>query len=335
MQAWIRSCFFILALLHAVALVLFVHGTVHEFYDEQTIPAQHRLLEVKRGETFRGVLERLHQKGLCRSPGLARMIIKLKGEEVVIKAGSYRLPERASTWDIIQTLHHGDVVLFKLTVPEGLDIWEAASLLGQSQWGTEKEFLQLVQDASMVSGMDAEAVSLEGYLFPETYFFPESASSREVVRVMVEAFQEHIDPLRSTLAEKGLSLREWVTLASLVEEESGRVDERKLIAGVFFNRLARGMLLQCDPTIVYGLKARGVYRGKIYKSQIHDPHPYNTYVHAGLPPGPISSPGMASLEAVLFPTPSDYLYFVSKNDGSHHFSRTHREHLRAVRKYQR
>jgi UPF0755 protein len=237
---------------------------------------------------------------------------------------------------VIQTLVRGQVLLYPMTLPEGLTRRETARHLN-SAYGVDGEaFLAASSDPGPARDWDTEAADLEGYLLPETYHFPKDVTPAEVAEAMVSQFRSVFsEGWKRRAAELGLSVREVVILASLVEKETSRGEERALVSAVFHNRLRIGMKLDCDPTIVYALKQTDSYTGRLRYKDLKLDSPYNTYLYPGLPPGPIANPGRASLEAALYPEDVDYLYFVSRNDGSHQFSRTYREHLNAVNKYQR
>ncbi len=299
------------------------------------IPPEGRDLTVASGATLTDTLDEMHQLRIAPSSGLMRLAIRLFKPDLIIKKGVYIIPERTSPWLILLMLHRGDVALFKLTLREGMDKWETAAYLGETRWGSRTDFFDLINDPTPVSSWDPQATDLEGYLFPETYFFGDDATPADIVASLVDEFFRQTESMREQLESSGLTLRQWVSLASLVEKETGRINERFTIAGVFAGRLTRGMLLQCDPTIIYALKDLGQYRGKIYRSQILVDHPYNTYVYGGLPPGPIASPGIEALQAAFDPPKHGFLFFVSKNDGTHYFSQNLKEHQRAVQRYQR
>lgn len=334
-QRLISKVFFILVLLHVVGLASLGWIFHRSIFGTRTIPEDARSVTIPAGATLSDTLDQLHRLKVAPPRGMTRLAIRLFKPSLVIKKGIYHLPEQATTWHILLMLDRGDVALFKLTLREGLDKWETARELGQTQWGEEADFLALIEDPELISAHDPQAADLEGYLFPETYFFGDDATPKDIVASLVNEFLSQTETMRAQLKHDGLTLREWVTLASLVEKETARPDERFTIAGVFAGRLARGMLLQCDPTIIYALKDMGLFRGKIFRSQILVDHPYNTYVYPGLPPGPIASPGIEALRAAFDPPQHGFLYFVSRNDGTHYFSRALKEHQRAVRRYQR
>jgi UPF0755 protein len=258
-----------------------------------------------------------------------------RGGESRLQAGEYRFAGPASTFDVIEKLIRGDVHYWPVTVPEGLTLLEIASLLSQKGLGEEQELKDAFSRGELIAQWDPEATDLEGYLFPDTYRFPRRPPPLEVARAMVAGFSRNVDQTRrQRSAAAGLTLRELVTFASIVEKETGLAEERPLIASVFHNRLARGMAMQSDPTVIYDLKRRGVFDGNLKRDHLETDSPYNTYQNPGLPPGPIASPGLEAIDAVLDPASSNYLYFVARNDGSHHFSESLAEHNRAVRQYQ-
>jgi UPF0755 protein len=285
-----------------------------------------------------GVLEigrQLYGLGLVRHPEVFRLLVVYKGVAGRLRAGEYALEGEMTLDQIVDKMVRGDVVHRMVTFPEGTDIEEMARIVATQ--GVAPAFLEAARDASLVQDLDPEARDLEGYLFPDTYEVeprrPDAASA--LVKRMVHRFREVSAPMAEKVRESGLSLREIVTLASLVELETARKDERPHIAAVFLNRLKRRMPLQTDPTVIYALRRAGMWDGNIRKDDLEIVSPYNTYRVAGLPPGPIAAPGREAIRAVLEPMPSDDLYFVSRNDGSHQFSRTLAEHQRAVDLYQR
>lgn len=253
-----------------------------------------------------------------------------------IKAGEYEFAGKTTAVDVAEKLIEGKVLQHSITIPEGLSIRQLATLMQSRGLGTVEENLKLVSDPSLIRDLDPRATDLEGYLFPDTYYFVRGSQPKELVGRMVGRFREVFrDDWRRRAAELGFEIREVVTLASLIEEETAVAGERKLISAVFHRRLERGIHLQCDPTVIYASRLIGKFDGTIRQSDIKLQSPYNTYVHRGLPPGPIANPGAQSLEAALFPAEVPYLYFVAKNDGTHHFSESLVDHNRAVRAYQR
>ena len=252
-----------------------------------------------------------------------------------LKAGEYALSGPLSLEGILAVLERGDVVRRDLTVPEGRNLDEIAVLVAGEGLPLEA-FLAAARDPSPVRDLDPAAADLEGYLFPDTYDVPQSPEApRALVRRMVQRFREVVAPRLERVAERGLTVRQVVTLASIVELETASPDERPRIAAVFLNRLEKGMPLQTDPSIIYALKKAGRWDGNIRRRDLEIDSPYNTYRRPGLPPGPLGSPGREAILAVLDPAPTSELYFVSRNDGTHEFSETLADHNRAVDRYQR
>ena len=253
-----------------------------------------------------------------------------------LKAGEYRFNRPLSALEVSDKLAQGNVLLRPITFPEGLTISAMALIFGQSSFGTTAAFLEASRRVEMIVALDPEASSLEGYLFPDTYSLPRTATADDLAETMVARFKVVFgESLRRQAAETGLSVPEVVTLASLGERETALAEERPLIAAVFRNRLSMGMALQCDPTVIYALDRAGLYDGNLTRANLTFDSRYNTYRYSGLPPGPIAAPGLPSLEAAVQPADVGYLYFVSRNDGSHVFASSLREHNRNVREYQR
>jgi UPF0755 protein len=272
----------------------------------------------------------LEELGIVRSRWLFLAARVLK-PGAVLMAGEYRFAGPDTPAGILGRFVKGDVFLRPLTIPEGLTRFEVSSLVAAAGYAGEQEFLQLTADAAPMHDLFPEAASLEGFLFPETYYLAKTATGEQILAAMLANFRQAF-AAASEGVKTGLSPYETLTLASLIEKESGVPSERPLISAVFHNRLQRGMLLQCDPTIIYGLILEDRYRGTILLRDLKDPHPYNTYVHGGLPPSPIANPGAESLRAAFAPADSDYIFFVAKPGGSgdHSFSATLREHNQAV-----
>ncbi len=290
---------------------------------------------IKSGDSSTSVARALTAAGILIEERLFLQALWLRKAGGRLQAGEYRFSEPISTFEVIDRLVRGDVYYLSVTIPEGLTVSETASLLADKGLGELEAFQAAFVRTDLIASLDPEATNLEGYLFPETYRLPRRPVPQDVARAMVSRFEQVFDESHQEKAEElELSIREVVTLASIVEKETGQAEERPLIASVFWNRLRRGIALQSDPTIIYEMKLRGVYEGNLRRSDLELESPYNTYRIRGLPPGPIASPGRGSIDAVLDPPETRFLYFVSKNDGSHHFSTTLREHSAAVRKYQ-
>lgn len=290
---------------------------------------------VDRGATGTRIGRALEAEGIIEEERLFVAALRLRGETGSLQAGEYRFAEPLSTLEVVERLVRGDIYTFAVTVPEGLTVSETAEHLAAKGLGEAAALEEVFQDATLVAGIDSDATDLEGYLFPTTYQFTRNPEPREIARMMVAQFEEMFDEdKRAKSKELGLTPREVVTLASVIEKETGNAEERPLIGSVVWNRLERGIPLAMDSTIIFALKRDGRYDGNLRRVDLEMDDPYNTYRVAGPPPGPIASPGEASIDAVLEPAATRYLYFVSKNDGSHHFSTSYREHVNAVRKYQ-
>ena len=245
-----------------------------------------------------------------------------------LKAGEYRFDHAVTPLDVVEVLVRGEVYTERLTFPEGLTIEEMSKLYESHGFGRARDFVEASRNVQRIADLDPEATDLEGYLFPETYALPRKGEASRLIDLMVDRF-------RSVYGEQMRArARQVVTLASVGEKETGTAEERPLVAAVFRNRLKIGMPMQADPTVVYALAKAHRYNGNIHKDDLSMDSPYNTYKYPGLPPGPIASPGKASIEAVLMPADVPYLYFVSRNDGSHVFAKTLAEHSNNVRKFQ-
>ncbi len=265
-----------------------------------------------------------------------RLVLWQSGAARRLKAGEYRFDRPMRAADVVEAIARGQVYLRPVTFPEGLTIREMARIFEARGFGSAGSFVDAARaNVGLVSDIDPDARDLEGYLFPETYSLSRHAGAAELVRMMTTRFRQVFTrDLREAAAARGLTPRQAVILASIVEKESARPEERAVIAGVYLHRLQVKMPLQCDPTVIYALEALGEYHGNLTRANLRVDSPYNTYRYPGLPPGPIDSPGRSSLEAAAHAEPVDYLYFVSRNDGSHVFARTLAEQNRNVRKYQ-
>ena len=306
-----------------------IYAYFHLPYDDQATAVT---FNVQTGETLQKTANRLAEAGLVRFPELYALLARAAGRDRQIRAGEYDLHTSMSPQEILDRLCRGSVILYKVTVPEGLTFNQVGRVLEENDLAQAEAFDEVCRDRGFVTALGFEGETLEGYLFPETYFFARGLSPREIARVMTDRFRSVFGPeLRRRQEEAEWSLLQTVTLASIVEKETGLQEEKPLVASVLINRLKRGMLLQCDPTVIYGLEA---FDGNLTREDLRTPNPYNTYVNKGLPPGPICNPGLGSLEAVLSPARTAYLYFVSRNDGSHVFTTNLEDHNQAVQTYQ-
>jgi UPF0755 protein len=331
MKTLVRVSFVALATLVIVGAILYERPAVaYKGYS-----GGEQFVDLAPGSSTRAIGDRLVQGGVVSDALTYKIALWRSGLGRQLKAGEYRFDRPMSALEVVSKLARGEVHLRPITFPEGLTIDDMAALFEERGFGTAASFRAAAKNASLVADLDPLARDLEGYLFPETYALPRRASAPDLVRLMVRRFRQVLTPLEPEVQAGGMSVREAVTLASIVEKETGKADERPTVAAVYLNRLRVHMGLQCDPTVIYGLRRAGRYNGNLTREALAWDSPYNTYLHAGLPPGPIASPGKASLEAVVHPAAVDYLYFVSRNDGSHEFARTLEEHNRNVYRFQK
>lgn len=290
-------------------------------------------IDVERGEPFRTTARKLEAAGLVPSAAALTLWARWKGIDRQIQHGAYRFTEAEPPVALVEKMRSGEAMAVRVTLPEGATARDLVRLLERAELGDGARYLALIRDPAFAHSLGVSADGLEGYLFPDTYFFSPLDPPERVLGAFVDRFQEVFTPDMAAETERqGLTVHEVVTLASVVEKETGRDEERPLVAAVFRNRLRLGMPLQADPTVIYGLTD---FDGNLTRKDLETPTPYNTYTVAGLPPGPIANPGRASLLAVLHPADAPYLYFVAKADGSHEFNTTLADHNRAVHRYQR
>ena len=294
-----------------------------------------KVVEIPKGAGFFRITEIMNDAGLVANRPFFWLLALGKGATRHIRAGEYEFTGSQSPSEILDKLVRGEIKSYTVTLPEDITVNDVAKRLLADKLINEKEFMALAVDKEFLGSLGIEAESIEGYLFPETYQFDRSMTTREVIRIIVRQFWIEITPEMKSRAEKiGLTLNEWLTLASIIGKESGNKDEKPLISAVFHNRLKRGMKLQSDPTAVYHLVQAGTPVKTVLRCHLKTNTPHNTYLIDGLPPGPIANPGIDSLQAALYPANVNYLYFVSKNDGSHQFSASLDVHNEAVSKYQ-
>jgi UPF0755 protein len=295
-----------------------------------------QFVEIPAGASISEISRRLVDAGVVSDRAALRYALWMTGEGRRLQAGEYRFDRPMRPIEVVQKLARGDVFVQPITYPEGLSIREMAALYEKAGLGTAAAFTRAAGRIDLVAHLDPQARDLEGYLFPDTYTLPRSATVERLIELMVERFEKAFDEtLRAEAAARGLDARQVVTLASLVEKETAKAEERPLVAAVYANRLKIGMGLQCDPTVIYALQRAGRFTGNLRREDLLFDSPYNTYRYAGLPPGPIASPGRASIEAAVRPADVPYIYFVSRNDGSHAFAATLAEHNANVEKWQR
>ncbi len=291
------------------------------------------VVTVIEGKRFADVAAELHARGVLRHPMLLVVWARATGRDRQVRAGEFMITTPLSPVGLLARLTSRPDPLHQVTIPEGLTVREVVATFSDAGFGGEESFFCVLDDPEFLASEDLPADGPEGYLFPDTYDFPLATPPERILRAMVKRFRDvFTEELAAKAARLGFSVHEVVTLASLVEEEAARADERPLVAAVFVNRLRRGMPLQSDPTVLYGRESGD---RTLTHADLHRPTPFNTYTIAGLPPTPIANPGRAALEAAVDPAPVDYLYFVARGDGSHQFSSTLAEHNAAVARYQR
>ena len=325
----------LIVLLAAVAAVVGWLGwkQLHEPYQGYSGPEQ--FVTIRQGASSSEIGRQLAEARVVRDPSVFRAALWWTGRGRSLKAGEYRFDHALTPLDVLDVLVRGDVYTLRLTFPEGLNIEEMAKLYESHGFGKSADFVAAARNVNRIRELDDKASDLEGYLFPETYSLPRQTPAARVVDLMVNRFLAVYDvKLRARASAQGLTTRQAITLASLIEKETGKPEERPIVAAVYRNRMKRGMPMQADPTVVYALLKAHRYDGNIRREDLAMDSPYNTYKYPGLPPGPIASPGKASLEAALMPAGAPYLYFVSRNDGSHVFAQTLDEHNANVRKFQ-
>lgn len=294
-----------------------------------------QFVEIPSGTGPVSIGRRLKDAGVIRDEPGFRAALVLSGSGRRLQAGEYRFDRPMTVRDVVAKIARGDVYLRPITFREGLTIRQMAELFESKGFGPASAFIEAARNGRLIHGIDPDARDLEGYLFPDTYALPRQTTAAQLVARMVAGFEQALTPaVREQAAARGLGVRQLVTLGSIVEKETGKAEERPLVASVYSNRLRIGMGLQCDPTVIYALERAGRYTGNLTREDLRFDSPYNTYRYAGLPPGPIAAPGLASLEAAANPPSVPYLYFVSRNDGTHAFASSLDEHNRNVFEYQ-
>jgi UPF0755 protein len=295
-------------------------------------PVQTTFVLLRPGWSTRHIAQALQRQGVIRSSTAFLMLQYAEGIKT-LKAGEYKFDEPATAMDVWRRLVRGDVYARTVVVPEGYNIYDIAAAIEQAGLGPAADFIAVAeQDTSLIHDLDPKATTLEGYLFPDTYEFTRIDSAHDIAAAIVRRFRQEAQKI-------GLvgnpDIHRIVTMASIVEKETAVPEERPLVASVYYNRLAKNMVLAADPSVIYAALLAGRYRGTIYQSDLQLDSPYNTYRYVGLPPGPIANPGVASLEAAMHPAQTDFLYFVSDNNGHHRFARSPEEHARNVASYRR
>ena len=320
---------FLLLAAVTACLVYFSLAASYQGFSNQVI------LDFPKGTSTQGMADELAEAGVIRFAWQFLLLRALR-PTARLEAGEYLFSHADTPRNIFSRIARGDVFFYELVVPEGSNMFDIATSLARFDFLKPADFLNAARKPALIHDLAPHAPTLEGYLFPSTYRITRATTEQQLCVMMTAQFRKHWRDLEGSRPPDA-SVNDTVTLASMVEKETAVPDERRIVASVYDNRLRKGMTLDCDPTTIYAALLQDRYRGAIYRSDLNSDSAYNTYRHAGLPPGPIANPGLASLKAALTPAETDYFYFVAKADGSggHHFSRTIEEHNLAVQKYRR
>ncbi len=320
-----RRLLFTVPLTALVAYIVYIFLPV--YVEEETV-------EIAYGTPTIEIVNILKEEGIIRSRLSFLLIHALRKEK--LEAGEYEFDGYVTPFEVYEKISKGIHKIHRVLIPEGSDVYDIAEILHAKGICRKEDFLRYALSEEVAKRYGLETSTMEGFLFPDTYFFSKNTHPLRVIDTMFRNFMERTKELRKELEKKNLTLEKWVTIASMIEKETFWEEERPLIAAVIYNRLKRRMKLQIDPTVIYALKRRGLWKGKLTKEDMQIDDPYNTYVYFGLPPTPICNPGLSSLRAALYPADVDYLYFViDPKRRKHLFSRTYSEHLRNVNRLRR
>lgn len=319
--------FIIITVVFCLGILLYLH-----FFMPSSFKGEWKEVKISEGTNYTEGINILREEGIIKNDFLLLLLGRITMTDRKLRAGYYYLSASMGLWDVFNRLRKGLIIEYTITLQEGATLEDIKSKLIDKGL-IDEESWKLVEDKDFLASLGIKAPSLEGYLYPDTYNLAKGMKTGNILRIMVERLREKIeDSLMKRAKKLGMSENEVLTLASIIEKEAKIDEERPLISAVYHNRLRKKMPLQADPTAIYGVKKNSE---KITKSDLRRHTKYNTYAIKGLPPGPIASPGIKSIKAALYPADANYLYFVSKNDGTHHFSHTGEEHLKAVMLYQR
>lgn len=313
------------------ALIMVIHVYLVVFVP----PSKERVwkeIRVSEGMSFKAIASVLKKEGIIRYSGYFEVLGRLQGITRKVRVGYYGLNTNMSMGEVLEALRGGKIIEYQVVVPEGYNLYQIGWTIAKTPLISDpNEFINLVKNKEYVRSLGIEADTLEGYLFPDTYYLPKGIQLEEIPKKMVQRYKAlFVDSYRKRAQELGLTEHQVVTLASIVEKEAKVTSERKLVAAVYHNRLKKGMKLQADPTAVYGTKA---WITKVTAQDLKRKSPYNTYLRKGLPPGPIANPGEGAILATLYPEKADYLFFVAQGDGSHYFSKDYSAHEQAISRY--
>jgi len=331
-RQWVKSRLWVTFLTATVVLTTLIHFYVALFVPPSREKAW-KEIQVTEGMSFKAIAAALQKEGIIRYRGYFEIIGRLQGISRKVRTGYYGLGSHMSTWEVLEALRKGKIIEYEVVIPEGYNLYQIGwTLTGTPLISSDpNDFIKAATNKELARSLGIEADRLEGYLFPDTYFLPKGITVRDIAKRMVQRYKDMFtDSYRERAEELGFTEHEIITLASIVEKEAKVASERKLIAAVYHNRLKKGMRLQADPTAVYGLRA---WVTNVSAQDLKRKTPYNTYLHKGLPPGPIANPGRGAILATLYPENVDYLFFVAQGDGSHYFSKDYGEHGKAIGRY--
>jgi UPF0755 protein len=329
----LRTGFIPIALFVLFVAAVLTAASLFQFFDSPASRNRRtRIVSVEPGQPFSTVARTLEKEGLVTDAFRLTVLARAEGASRRIQAGEYEFSASMSPRQILDALVSGRVRLLQVTIPEGFTMMDIARRLEEKGVTSADDFLKLARDPDFVSSLGIQGKTVEGYLYPDTYRFLRNTDPAKVIKTMVDRWRSVFEQFRDQVRQSGMSELQIMTLASIVEKETALPKEKPLVASVYLNRLKKNMRLYADPTVIYGIES---FNGNITKNDLRTDTPYNTYLRHGLPPGPIANPDRESIAAVLNPAHTDYLYFVSRNDGSHEFSRNYGAHRRAVRKYQK
>ena len=326
--AWLTALIVLLAAVGLSLVLFFVRAPYQGYSGEEVV------VSIAPRTPSMSIFTLLESKGVLRDARLGMVALKIFHRGKTLKAGEYRFTGARTPEQVVLSLVAGDVVTYRITVPEGFTAEEVFTLFASQGFSTQRDYQALFQRPAEFEGLPRDAPTLEGFLFPDTFTITRSMGAREILGAMTRQFARRLpEGFEEKARAGGMSVLQAVTLASLVEKETAVAAERPVVSGVYRNRLRKGMLLQCDPTTIYALKRLGIWRGSLARSELAVDAPYNTYVRPGLPPGPICNPGIASLRAAIAPSDVAFLYFVAAGDGSHLFSADYEEQQHNAARY--
>jgi len=330
-RAWVKKNFWLSFLTATAALLIVIHFYIALFVP----PTKEKVwkeVQITEGMSFKAIAATLQKEGLVRYRGYFEIIGRLQGISRKVRVGYYGLSTNMSLWEVLDNLRKGRIIEYEVVIPEGYNLYQIGwTLTGTPLITDPNDFIRIAKDKDFSHSLGIAADTLEGYLFPDTYYLPKGITMRDVVKRMVLRYKNVFnDNMRKRAGELGFTEHQIITLASIVEKEAKVSAERKRISAVYHNRLKKGIKLQADPTAVYGTKA---WITKVTREDLKRKSPYNTYLHKGLPPGPIANPGEGAILSALYPEDVSYLFFVAQGDGSHYFSNDFGSHEKAIGRY--